>query len=94
MHNIIEKLKRQTTNKQKPSLDTCFTLLQNWGESLAMEPSATQLITIVVVIVCVFRENPKLVLVIYYLSVISAGKYITMWQGAMLKQTALRKSEK
>lgn len=69
-------------------------MLQNWGESLAVEQSATQLITIVVVIVSAFRENPKQDWVLYYLSVISAGKYITMWQSAMVKQTALHKSEK
>lgn len=53
-----------------------------------------QFVMIVVVIVSAFRKNPKQNWVLYYLSVISAGKYITMWQNAMLKQTALRKSEK
>lgn len=63
-------------------------------KSLAVEHSTAQFVTIVVVIVSAFRKNPKQNWVLYHLSVISAGKYITMWQSAMLKQTALCKSEK
>lgn len=64
------------------------------GRSLAHEQKATQFIMIIAVLVAAFRENPKQDWVSHDLSVISAGKYITMWQGTMRKHTALCKSEK
>ena len=73
---------------------TYFKLLENLEEFLALEHSATQFIMIVLVIVSACRGNSKQNCVLYHLSMISAGKYITTWQCATLKQTALCKSEK
>lgn len=88
-HNWITKKKKKTKHSQ-----TASNYCKTGAESLAVQQSATQFITIIVVIVSAFRENPKQDWVLYYLSVISAGKYITTWQSAMPKQTALHKSEK
>ena len=73
---------------------TYFKLLENLEEFLALEHSATQFIMIVLVIVSACRGNSKQDCVLYHLSMISAGKYITTWQCATLKRTALCKSEK
>ena len=72
---------------------TYFKLLENWRNFLLLN-SATQFIMIVLVIVYAFRGISKQDCVLYHLSMISTGKYITTRQCATLKQTALCKSEK